>query len=151
MSDKEKNEARAKEIFEAHSGKDAVHFTSDGLAFFNDSDAKNHAKTLKDSIVRTVDREDVYPSAGETDFEDDEDDDFLSDEDEKETPAAPAKPKAEPKPKAESKAKVADKPKEQEPEKVEEPASETPAGEQSNQADGEEAEPADEQGEQPQA
>jgi len=42
---------RAAQIFKSYPGKMEVFFTSDGLAFFEYSDAKNHADTLKDKTV----------------------------------------------------------------------------------------------------
>lgn len=66
------------EIFESNPELKQVHFTSDGQAFFKESDAKNHAKTLEDKKVELV----VNPSEFENileDFDDDQDDGVLGD------------------------------------------------------------------------
>lgn len=61
------------DIFITNPSLKEVHMTSDGQSFYNDNDAKMHAKSLKDKIVELV----VNPSQLEviTD-EDDEDEDF---------------------------------------------------------------------------
>lgn len=41
-------------IFESNPTLKEVHLTSDGEAFYNDNDAKMHAKTLKDKLVELV-------------------------------------------------------------------------------------------------
>lgn len=42
------------EIFETNPNLKEVHITSDGQAFYNDNDAKMHAKTLEDKKVELV-------------------------------------------------------------------------------------------------
>ncbi len=42
------------EIFETNPNLEKVHVTSDNTAFYQETDAKNHAKTLKDKTVETV-------------------------------------------------------------------------------------------------
>jgi len=49
----------AADIFKANPNLETYHETSDGEAFFNDSDARNHAKTLKDRTVKEVKKGDV--------------------------------------------------------------------------------------------
>lgn len=46
----------AKALFGEYPDKDAFHFTSDGLAFFQHGDARNHASTLEDKEVITKTR-----------------------------------------------------------------------------------------------
>ena len=43
----------SKDLFVEYPDKDAFHFTSDGLAFFQHGDARNHASTLEDKEVIT--------------------------------------------------------------------------------------------------
>ncbi|MBS7234151.1 hypothetical protein KHA90_24420 [Flavobacterium psychroterrae] len=42
------------EIFETNPDLKSVHVTSDGTPFYNDNDAKMHAKTLKDKSVELI-------------------------------------------------------------------------------------------------
>jgi hypothetical protein len=42
------------EIFETHPNLEKVHVTSDNTPFYQENDAKNHGKTLKDKTVETV-------------------------------------------------------------------------------------------------
>ena len=45
---------KANKIFENYPDKTEVYFTSDGLAFFQECDAQNHAAGLKDKKVEKV-------------------------------------------------------------------------------------------------
>lgn len=49
----EKFDKEAKALFDEYTDKEAFHFTSDGLAFFQHSDARNHAKSLERKDVIT--------------------------------------------------------------------------------------------------
>jgi hypothetical protein len=49
-----KNAKKAKEIFARHPDRPELFFTGDGLAFFERSDAVNHARTLKAQEIETV-------------------------------------------------------------------------------------------------
>ena len=53
----ERNQERAKEIFENYPGVNAVYFTNDDTAFLTENDAKNHAKTLDEKTVTVVKRQ----------------------------------------------------------------------------------------------
>ena len=44
----------AHEIFKTNPNLEKVHVTSDNTAFYQENDAKNHAKTLEDKLVETV-------------------------------------------------------------------------------------------------
>jgi len=57
-------------IFKTNPNLKEVHMTSDGEAFYNDNDAKMHAKTLQDKAVELV----VNPSLIEESIVDDSDD-----------------------------------------------------------------------------
>jgi len=46
-----KFDKESKSLFVEYPDKDAFHFTSDGLAFFQHTDARNHASTLDDKEV----------------------------------------------------------------------------------------------------
>lgn len=46
----------AQGLFATNKTLNEVHITSDGTAFYSVSDAKNHARTLKDKTVETVKR-----------------------------------------------------------------------------------------------
>lgn len=59
-------------IFQSNPTLKEVHITSDGEAFYNDTDAKAHAKTLKDKLVKLV----VNPLLIDTIVDDEEQDDF---------------------------------------------------------------------------
>lgn len=74
------------EIFEANPNLKEVHATSDGQCFYNDNDAKMHAKTLKDKSVELI----VNPSTIDVEIEEEE----LDNEVDTETEAA-EKAKAE--------------------------------------------------------
>lgn len=74
------------EIFEANPNLKEVHATSDGQCFYNDNDAKMHAKTLKDKSVELI----VNPSLIDVEIEEEE----LDNEVDTETEAA-EKAKAE--------------------------------------------------------
>lgn len=64
---------KSHEIFESNPSLKEVHVTSDGTPFYNDNDAKMHAKTLKDKSVELV----VNPLLIDVITEDiDSDDDF---------------------------------------------------------------------------
>lgn len=52
-----KCEDRAKKIFGDYPDINELYFTSDGMAFFSENDAKNHAATLKDGEVKTIKRQ----------------------------------------------------------------------------------------------
>ena len=54
-----KHEEKAKRIFKAYSGQDKLFFTSDGHPFFEANPAANHAKTLEDKHVETVERHEL--------------------------------------------------------------------------------------------
>lgn len=56
------------EIFEANPNLKEVHATSDGQCFYNDNDAKMHAKTLKDKSVELI----VNPSLIDVEIEEEE-------------------------------------------------------------------------------
>jgi hypothetical protein len=49
----EKFDAEATEFFKEYPDASAFHFTSDGLAFFQQGDARNHANGLEDKTVIT--------------------------------------------------------------------------------------------------
>jgi hypothetical protein len=51
---KSKNADKAKGLFKDHPGVKALHFTSDGLAFFEKNDARNHAFGLKEKEIETI-------------------------------------------------------------------------------------------------
>jgi hypothetical protein len=56
-SKKEKKQVKsAAEIFVKNPSVQELYFTSDGLAFFERTDALNHARVLKDSDISTVKR-----------------------------------------------------------------------------------------------
>jgi hypothetical protein len=48
-----KFDAEAKDLFEKHERINALHFAADGLAFYEHTDARNHANTLTDKTVVT--------------------------------------------------------------------------------------------------
>jgi hypothetical protein len=50
----------AKEYFDNHKQAERLYFTSDNLAFFDEQNAINHAKQLKDKNVTTLTRDEVY-------------------------------------------------------------------------------------------
>ncbi|MGZ3753582.1 MAG: hypothetical protein ACXVAY_01405 [Mucilaginibacter sp.] len=62
---------KATTIFERHSTKDVLHFTSDGQAFFESNPAANHSATLKDKNVETVKRHEVMKPESEGDTDED--------------------------------------------------------------------------------
>jgi hypothetical protein len=47
---------RATELFGLHPGADALYFTSDGLAFFEEGDANAHARSLEKKEVSKVEK-----------------------------------------------------------------------------------------------
>jgi len=47
----EKFDKESKDLFKEYPDNKAFHFTSDGLAFFQHNDARNHATTLEDKEV----------------------------------------------------------------------------------------------------
>lgn len=55
----------AADIFKANPALEKFHQTSDGQAFYNDSDARLHAKTLKDKTVKVVNKGDAQATAAE--------------------------------------------------------------------------------------
>jgi hypothetical protein len=63
MAKKEKEGAAASKwdhkagrLFTHYPAVDRLHFTADGQAFFMENDARNHAETLKDKTVETINR-----------------------------------------------------------------------------------------------
>lgn len=60
----------SKEIFEQHPNLEKVYCTADGTPFYQENDAKNHAKTLKDKSVETVYNENLLEVIGEEDLSD---------------------------------------------------------------------------------
>ena len=56
MSKHNQFEDKVKKTFAYHPTEDQFHFTADGQAFRNDSDAKNHAKNLADKTVQLITR-----------------------------------------------------------------------------------------------
>lgn len=55
----------AADIFKDNPALERFHQTSDGTPFFNDGDARNHAKTLKDKTVKVVNKSDVAAAPAE--------------------------------------------------------------------------------------
>ncbi len=49
----------AKQYFDNHDSVDKLYFTSDGLAFFDEQNAVNHAKCLDDETVSTKTRSEL--------------------------------------------------------------------------------------------
>ena len=49
----------AKQYFDNHDSVDKLYFTSDGLAFFDEQNAVNHAKCLDDEAVSTKTRSEL--------------------------------------------------------------------------------------------
>jgi len=86
-----KHHEKAKTLFAAHSKKDTLHFTSDGQAFFDKNPANNHAKTLDEKGVVTLERHEVTPVA---DVDADIDDDDLTEDELKEAADKKAADKA---------------------------------------------------------
>ncbi|AOW08743.1 hypothetical protein [Flavobacterium gilvum] len=74
------------EIFETNPNLKQVHLTSDGQAFYNDNDAKMHAKTLEDKNVELV----INPSLIDTIAEDVDGDDEPKEEINKTIPFVPS-------------------------------------------------------------
>ena len=62
------------EIFKQHPNLEKVYVTSDGTAFYQENDAKNHAKSLKDKTVEIVYNENLLEvvDSEELDPEDEE-------------------------------------------------------------------------------
>lgn len=52
-----KMEKIAKSIFSEHPKEDIVHITSDGFGYFDEHDARNHARTLDDNDIVTITRQ----------------------------------------------------------------------------------------------
>ena len=50
----------AKQYFDNHDAVEKLYFTSDNLAFFDEQNAINHAKSLDDETVTTMTRDEVY-------------------------------------------------------------------------------------------
>jgi hypothetical protein len=50
----------AKQYFDNHAQAQQLYFTSDNLAFFDEQNAINHAKQLKDKTVTALARDKVY-------------------------------------------------------------------------------------------
>lgn len=50
----------AKQYFDNHTSVEQLFFTSDNLAFFDEQNAINHAKKLKDKGITTRTRDEVY-------------------------------------------------------------------------------------------
>lgn len=48
-----KFDAEAKDLFKMHGNINSLHFAADGLAFYEHTDARNHANTLTDKTVIT--------------------------------------------------------------------------------------------------
>lgn len=57
------------EIFETNPKLPEVHMTSDGEYFYNNNDAKMHAKTLEDKSVELIVNPDLIEVVAEVDFE----------------------------------------------------------------------------------
>lgn len=55
----------AADIFKANPNLDRFHQTADGQAFYNDSDARLHAKSLKDKTVKVVNKGDAAAAPAE--------------------------------------------------------------------------------------
>jgi len=60
----------SKEVFEQHPDLEKVYCTSDGTPFYQENDAKNHAKTLKDKSVEAVYNENLLEVISEEDLSD---------------------------------------------------------------------------------
>lgn len=56
LSKEEKRNAKAKRLFASYPSAKELFFTDDELAFFNSTDAKNHANTLQVKEVLTINR-----------------------------------------------------------------------------------------------
>ena len=52
-----KTEKIAKSIFSEHPEEDTVYITSDGFGYFNEHDARNHARTLPNDEIVTITRQ----------------------------------------------------------------------------------------------
>lgn len=63
MSKENTRERKLQYIFAQHPSIKALHVTSDDQAFTNESDAKNHSKTLEDKDVKIENREDYAKKA----------------------------------------------------------------------------------------
>ena len=55
-ADNGKFQERADAIFESYPNAEELHFTSDGLSFLLECDAKNHAASLKENQIETIKR-----------------------------------------------------------------------------------------------
>jgi len=55
-ADDNKFRKKADELFARYPHADVFHFTACGTAFFNENDAKNHAKTLKNQTVTPIEK-----------------------------------------------------------------------------------------------
>lgn len=60
----------SKEVFEQHPDLEKVYCTSDGTPFYQENDAKNHAKKLDVKTVETVYNENLLEVIGEEDLSD---------------------------------------------------------------------------------
>ena len=67
----------AKQYFEKHESHDVLYFTSDGLAFFDEQTAMNHAIFLPDKSVTTMSRDEVYAELEKLSEGLNDDDDWL--------------------------------------------------------------------------
>jgi uncharacterized pyridoxamine 5'-phosphate oxidase family protein len=54
---KTENLKRAKELFKSYPSVKELYFTSNGMAFIELNDARNHARSLKDAEIETVKKE----------------------------------------------------------------------------------------------
>jgi hypothetical protein len=61
-----------KEIFKQHPNLEKVYCTSDGTPFYQENDAKNHAKTLEDKSVETVYNENLLEVIDEEETSDED-------------------------------------------------------------------------------
>lgn len=55
----------AKQYFDNHDTVDRLFFTNDGLAFFDEQNAINHATSLEDETVTEMTRDEVYSELDE--------------------------------------------------------------------------------------
>jgi len=56
----------AQQHFDNHQNTDKLYFTSDGLAFFEEQNAINHANSLIDANVTEMSREEIYAELTDT-------------------------------------------------------------------------------------
>ena len=55
----------AKQYFDNHNTAEQLYFTSDGLSFFEEQNAVNHAKRLSDKTVTSMSREEADMAAAD--------------------------------------------------------------------------------------